>query len=87
MGQFNGLKLKKLSKDPDSWISELELLRTRLKKMVTDIGDSYMMMYVLNNVPSAYDNVVKTLEDTLEATTDPLRIELSGAVYNNRIPY
>ena len=46
-----------------------------------------MMMHVLNNVPSAYDNVVKTLEDTLEATTDPLRIELSGAVYNNRIPY
>ena len=31
MGHFDDLKLKKLSKDPDSWISELELLKNTLK--------------------------------------------------------
>ena len=75
IGQFNDPTLNKLSKDPDSWISELELLRTRLKKIGTDIGDIYMMMHVLNNAPSAYDNVFENLEDKLDVTTDPLTLE------------
>ena len=33
MNQFTNNKLRKLSQDPDVWISELELLRTRLQKM------------------------------------------------------
>ena len=34
MNQFTNNKLHKLSQDPDVWSSELELLRTRLKKWV-----------------------------------------------------
>ena len=75
MNQFTNNKLKKLSKDPDEWISELELTRTRLKKMGTDIDESYMMMHILNNVPGAYDNLVDALEDRLDSSTDPLTIE------------
>ena len=43
--------------------------------MGTDIGDSYMMMHVLNNVSSMYDNVVENMEDKLDATIDPLTLE------------
>ena len=75
MNQFTTNKLKKLSQDPDVWISELELIRTRLSKMGTTLDDMYLMMHVLNNLPSAYDNLVDTLEDKLGATTDPLNLE------------
>ena len=75
MNQFTNNKLKKLSKDPDEWIAELELTRSRLKKMGTEIDESYLMMHVLNNMPSSYDNIIDTLEDCLDSTTDPLTIE------------
>ena len=75
MNQFTNNRLKKLWKDPDEWIAELELTRSRLKKMGTEIDESYMMMHVLNNMPSAYDNLIDTLEDRLDSATDPLTIE------------
>ena len=75
MNQFTNNKLKKLSKDPDEWIAELELTRSRLKKMGTEIEESYLMMHVLKNMPNAYDNLIDTLEDCLDSVTDPLIIE------------
>ena len=64
-----------MSKDPDEWIAELELTRSRIKKMGTEIDESYLMMHVLNNMPSAYENLIDTLEDRLDSATDPLTIE------------
>ena len=75
MNQFTSNRLKKLAQDPDVWISELELIRTRLSKMGTTLDDMYMMMHVLNNLPSAYDNLVDGLEDKLGAKNDPLTLE------------
>ena len=75
MNQFTSNRLRKISQDPDVWISELELIRTRLKKMGTALDDMYVMMHVLNNLPSAYDNLVDGLEDKLGATNEPLTLE------------
>lgn len=69
MNQFTNNKLKKLLKDPDKWIAELELTRSRLKKMGTDIDESYLMMHMLNNMPSAYDTcwrIIWTQQQILE---------------------
>ncbi len=41
MNQFTSNRLRKMSQDPDVWISELELIRTRLKKMGTTLDDKY----------------------------------------------
>ena len=41
MGQFSSSRLKKKTQDPDSWISELELMRIMLKKIETPIDDEY----------------------------------------------
>ena len=72
MGQFTSSKLRKNTQDPDPWISELELMRIRLKKMGSDIDDEYLMMHVMNNLPSAYDGLIENLEDRLDSTFDPL---------------
>ena len=37
MGLLNSSKLAKSSKDPDEWISELEMLRERLRNIGTEI--------------------------------------------------
>ena len=75
MNQFTNNKLRKLSQDPDVWISELELLRTRLQKMGSNIDESYVMIHIMNNLPSAYDNLIDSLEDKLGASTDALTLE------------
>ena len=75
MNQFTSNRLRKMSQDPDVWISELELIRTRLKKMGTTLDDMYVMMHVLNNLPSTYNNLVDGLEDKLGAKNDPLTLE------------
>ena len=75
MNQFTNNKLRKLSQDPDIWISELELLRSRLQKMGTNIDESYIMIHIMNNLPSAYDNLIDSLEDKLGASTNPLTLE------------
>ena len=50
MGQFTSSRLRKNNQDPDPWISELELMRIRLKKMGSVIDDEYVMMHIMNNL-------------------------------------
>ena len=74
MGQFTSSRLKKNHQDSDPWISELELMRIRLKKMGSNIDDEYLMMHIMNNLPSAYDGLMENLEDKLDSALDPLTI-------------
>ena len=75
MKQLNKSKLKSKDDDPDHWVSELEVIRARLKKMKVSIEDDYFMMHILNNLPDEYDNLVDTLEDKIDAKSDPLTLE------------
>ena len=76
MGQFTSSRLKKNHQDHDPWISELELMRIRLKKMGSNIDDEYLMMHIMNNLPSAYDGLMENLEDKLDSALDPLTISI-----------
>ena len=72
--EFNSSKLNSWKKDPDSWISKLEIKRKRLKKMGNDISDEDFIIHVLNNLPLEYDNVVEALERKLDDLVNPLTI-------------
>ena len=72
IGQFSSLKLKSKNQDPDSWISELELMRIRMKKTGTMIDDEYLKMHIMNYLPSRYDNLIENLQDRLDSIVDPL---------------
>ena len=74
MGQFSSSRLKKKTQDLD--ILELELVRIRLKKMGTLIDDEYLMMYIMNNLPSSYDSLIENLEERLGSVVDPLTISM-----------
>ena len=75
MGQLHASKLTKKSKDPEVWISELELLRSRLAEMGTTVDDDFLILHILNNLPSEYDNVVENLEERVDSVLNPLGIE------------
>ena len=75
MGQLHASRLTKKTKDPEAWISELEMLRSRLKEMGTDIDDEFLILHILNNLPSEYDNVVENLEERVDSVINPLGIE------------
>ena len=75
MGQLLTSRLTKRNKDPEVWISELEMLRSRLSEMGTTIDDEFLILHILNNLPSDYDNVVENLEERVDLTTNPLGIE------------
>ena len=51
-------------------------MRIRLKKMGSDIDDEYLMMHIMNNLPSAYDGLMENLEDKLDSALDPLTISV-----------
>lgn len=65
--KFNTSKLTSGKKDPDEWISGLEVIRRKLKAMNHPISDMDMMIHVISNLPKEYD-----------AITDQLEVELDG---------
>lgn len=75
MGQHHASKLMKQTKDPEIWISELEILRSRLKEMGTDIDEEFLILHILNNLQSNYDNVVENLEERVDSVLNPLGLE------------
>ena len=76
IGHFTSSRLKKNHQDPDPWISELELMRIRFKKMGSNIDDEYLMMHSMNNLPSAYNGLMENLEDKLDSALDPVTISV-----------
>ena len=73
MGQLHASRLTKKTKDPEVWISELELLRSRLTEMGTTVDDEFLILHILNNLPSDYDNVVENLEERVDSVTNQLQ--------------
>ena len=44
----------------------------RLKKMETMIDDEYLVIHIMNHLPSSYDSLIENLEDRLDSIVDPL---------------
>ena len=61
-------------KDYKTWISKLEVIRKRLKKIGNEISDEDMMIHIMNNLPQEYDTVVEALERKLDDLVDPLTL-------------
>ena len=68
--EFNASKLSNWNKDPKIWISKLEVIRKRMKKMSNEISDEDVMIHILNNLPEEYDTVVEAMERKLDNSVD-----------------
>jgi hypothetical protein len=77
--KFNSSRLKNGRKDPDEWISNLEVLQRKLKNMGHIISEQDMMIHVINNLPKEYDAIT----DQLEVELDDEKIDMQ--VIQNRL--
>ena len=75
MGQLHASRLTKKTKDLEVWISELEILRSRLAEMGTIVDDEALILHILKNPPSDYNNVVENLEEQVDSVINPLGFE------------
>jgi hypothetical protein len=63
--EFATHKLKKVSVDPEVWITELEVLRRRLKACGHVLTDDDIIIHVISNMPRDYDAICDQLENEL----------------------
>jgi hypothetical protein len=68
--QFYSTKLSDAGRDPDEWITELELLRQRLKSLKVHVDDEDLVIHILNNLPKEYDSLVESIEEDLNKGAD-----------------
>ena len=66
--QFNTSRLTNGNKDPEVWISDLEVIRRKFINMKVQITEEDMMMHVINHLPKEYDAICDQLETELNST-------------------
>ena len=55
--------LNYVTRYPEDWVSDLELLIGDLRKLGFIIDDVKMMTHILSNLPEEYENIVENLKD------------------------
>ena len=74
MAEFANSSLSNWKRDPDMWINELEILRSRIRACGHTIDDEALIIHILNNLPEKYDNLVENLESKVGGD-QPLTLE------------
>lgn len=65
--KFYDSKLTKVEKDPDEWISKLELLQAKLMVMNHEITDDQLVVHVIHSVyPNEYDAIMDQLQNEFD---------------------
>ena len=63
-------------KDPEKFITELQLLRRNLQKLGVDIDDVEMMIHIISNPPKEFEKIIEILADKLYDNIDLSKIEI-----------
>ena len=63
--------MKKNTKDPEEWITELEELRDFLEDMGLIMSDEDLMIHILNHLPSEYELQVEQMEGKINQDDNP----------------
>ena len=73
--KFAKFKLYDITRNPEEWVTELDLLRGDLQKLYVHIDNSEIMTHILSNLPEEYQTAVEILEEKLYYKDDSLTIE------------
>jgi len=73
--EFQQMKLRDASKDPNVWILQLKDLHARLKDMNAAILDNDFHVHILNNLLPKYEVQVSKLEDRFGSTSNPRTVQ------------
>ena len=67
------------TRDPEEWITVIELLRGTLRKLGVINDNVEIMTHILSNLPELYKNIVENLEDKLDDDIYMLTIKIFQA--------
>jgi hypothetical protein len=67
--------IKERSRDPETWITELEDLPVRLETMESSILENQFMIHILNNLTLDYELQLAMMERRVGDTDKPLTVE------------
>jgi gag-polypeptide of LTR copia-type len=82
--QFYASTLKP-GQDPDVWITSLEHIRVQMETLGSKMSDANFSMYVVNNAPPEYDEIIDILSRHIGTATDALKIEELRSEMNLRL--
>ena len=68
--------LNYVTRYPEDWVSDLELLIGDLRKLGFIIDDVEIMTHILSNLPEEYENIFENLEKELDYYIDMLTIKI-----------
>ena len=63
--EFSQSKLSDVKKDPEEWVSELEIIKIKLANMKVQISEEDLIIHIINNLPVEYDSVTDQIENEL----------------------
>ena len=63
--EFSQSKMTDIKKDPEEWVSELEIIRIKLSDLKVEMTDEDIIIHIINNMPSEYETVTDILENEL----------------------
>ena len=64
--EFSESELTDVHKDPEEWMTELEVIQSRLKSMNYEISEEQLIIHVLNHLPEEYDIFVDAIERDID---------------------
>jgi len=71
--EFTQSKLESVEIDPDNWIKDLVNMKRKLEIMGSPMSELDLIVHILHNLPTEYENTVEILENELE--NDSLDLE------------
>ena len=67
--KYTKRKILNVTRDPEYWITELELLRGELRKLNVNIYDTEMTTHISSNLPESYGEILENPEEKIDGNT------------------
>ena len=85
--ELNQSKLVDVKKDPDEWITGLEIIQIKLGKLKVQVSDEDLIIHIINNLPDAYKAVCDSLENDMNDENRVFEISLESVKERLRAKY
>ena len=66
---FSESEFTDVHKDPEEWMTELEVIQSILKRMNYNVSEEQLIIHVLDHLPEEYDVFVDTIERDIDFET------------------
>ena len=74
--KWSKCKLDDVTRDPEDWITELESLRVKIRKLGVIIDDTEIITHIMPSLPEEYNNFIENFKGKWYDNIDMLTIKI-----------